>query len=132
MLQQMYEFLGEIAKHLPIGDSSGEKQRAKAPRRRYISEHSTSDSDEVLSSSERLVKRTKAADGDSISVTASDEDIQQLLDDPPGQTSEQNNANDQNGEDELLNELEGALNDEKQMGVSVNQQLVDIVTVISR
>ena len=30
MLQQMYEFLGKIAEHLPIGDSSGEKQRAKA------------------------------------------------------------------------------------------------------
>ena len=127
MLQQMYEFLGKIAEHLPIGDSSGEKQRAKAPRRRHISEHSTSDSDEVLSSSEPPVKRTRAADGDSISVTASDEDIRQLLDDPPGQTSEQNNANDQNGEDELLKELEAALNDEKEMGASVNQQLADIV-----
>ena len=40
------------------------------------------------------MKRTRAADGDSISVTASDEDIRQLLHDPPGQTSEQNNAND--------------------------------------
>jgi hypothetical protein len=123
----MYKFLSKIAEHLPIGDSSGEKQRAKAPRRRHISEPSTSDSDEVLSSSEPPVKRTRAADCESISVTASDEDIRQLLDDPPGQTSERNNANDQNGEDKLLEEHEAPLNNEEEKGTSVNQQLADIV-----
>ncbi len=78
-----------------MGGGGGGGQHAKAPRRRHISEHPTSDSDAVLSPSEPPVKRTRAADGDSVTVTASDEDIRQLLDDPLGQTSEQNSANDQ-------------------------------------
>ena len=135
MLMQMHEFLGKIVEHLPIGEPVVVgKKRAGKSRRRHSRERSLSlsdsSSDEDFSSSELPVKRTKAADvGDSISVTASDEDIRQLLDDPPGQTGDKNNttSNGKDGEDDLLRELEAALKDEDELGASVNEQLANIV-----
>ena len=55
---------------------------------------------------------------------ASDEDICQLLKDPPGQTSD--NVATTTNEDELLKQLEADLKDEDESGPSINQQLANI------
>ncbi|XP_028404824.1 uncharacterized protein LOC114527393 [Dendronephthya gigantea] len=135
MLQQMHEFLGKIVEHLPIGKAAS-KKRAKRSKRKRSSERSASpvdsDSDGEFSSSEPPAKRTKEVDArDSISITASDEDIRQLLGDPPDNSGNKNaddkvTGHDKDGADQLLKELEAALQDKDELGGPVNEQLANI------
>ena len=62
-------------------------------------------------------------------MTASDDDVRQLLNDPSGQKNSDTVANNKQAEseDELLKELDAALKDEDKPAGKINQQLADIV-----
>ena len=62
-------------------------------------------------------------------MTASDDDVRQLLNDPSGQKNSDTVANNKQAEseDKLLKELDVALKDEDKPAAKINQQLADII-----
>ena len=128
-MSSMTQFLSKICDNLPIGKNVEGKRRQQG-RKRSGRRHNYTSSEEEYLSSEPPAKRTDLnKDGDSISVTASDDDVRQLLNDPSGQKNSDTVANNKQGEseDELLKELDAALKDEVKPAAKINQQLADIV-----
>lgn len=115
--------LGRICEHLPIpnarenGNLPGSRNQGR--KRRY----SVSSADSEEESSPR--HKTSKDDVDAISVTASEEDLNELLlnrSEPGATTDSQTEIN-----DELLTELSAGLTDEEKKGPKVTKQLADIV-----
>ena len=128
-MSSMTQFLSKICDNLPIGEHVEGKRRQQG-RKRSGRRHNYTSSEEEYSSSEPPAKRANLnKDGDSISVTASDDDVRQLLNDPSGQKNSDTVANNKQAEseDELLKELDAALKDEDKPAAKINQQLADIV-----
>lgn len=69
--------------------------------------------------------RKSQREDDSISVHATDDDVAQLLAEPPVRATAPNKTN-VAGEDELLKELVASLQDDDTKGPKVQQQLADI------
>lgn len=89
--------------------------------------HSVSVSSDNYSENENEPRRKSRREGNSISVHATDDDAAKLLAEPPIQAPVTNKPDDVASEDELLNELEAALQDEDKKGPKVQQQLTNIV-----
>ena len=115
--------LGRICKHLPVPDA---RENHDLPGSRTTSQkqrHSGSSSDFEEDSSPR--HKTSKDDVDSISITASEEDVNELLlnsSEPGATTDSQTDAN-----DELLTELSAGLIDNEKKGPKVTKQPADIV-----
>ena len=128
-MSSMTQFLSKICDNLAIGEHVEGKRRQQG-RKRSRRRHNYASSEEEYSSSEPPAKRANLnKDGDSISVTASDDDVRQLLNDPSGQKNSDTVASNKQAEseDELLKELDAALKDEDKPAAKINQQLADIV-----
>ena len=115
--------LGRICEHLPIpnarenGNLPGSSNQGRKRR------HSVSSADSEEESSPG--HKTSKDDVDAISVTASEEDLNELLlnrSEPGATTDSQTEVN-----DELLTELSAGLTDEEKKGPKVTKQLADIV-----
>ena len=116
VLQELKLYLSKICEHLPLSDSERRRPTGKRSRYKSCSENSSSseeDDPDPEPSAKRAYLHTET-EKDDISVAAPDEDIRKLLQDPPGQTSD-NVANTEN-EDELLGQFEADLRDDDESG----------------
>ena len=125
----MTQFLSKICDNLPIGENVEGKRRQQGRKRSGRRHNYTSSEEEYLSSEPPAKRADLNKDGDSISMTASDDDVRQLLNDPSGQKNSDTVANNKQAEseDELLKELDAASKDEVKPAAKINQQLADIV-----
>lgn len=129
----MTDLLGKVCESLPA-KGSGEREtnsppgrRGKKHRKRYYS--STSSSSESDHSPPPKIGRRHTDKGDTLSILASDEEIELLLNQQKAtssHTSEDKTATNEN-EDDVLKELEAALHDDEEKGPKLNQQVADIV-----
>ena len=115
--------LGRICEHLPVPDAeeNHDLPGSRTTSRKLRQSGSSSDFEE--DSSPR--HKTSKDDVDSISITASEDDVNELLlnSSEPGATTDfQTDAN-----DELLTELSASLIDDEKKGLKVTKQLADIV-----
>ena len=120
---QMTTLLGRICEHLPITDARGSYgppgSHAEGRKRRH-SASSGADSEDGSPN-----RRTSKDDFNAISVTASEDEVNNLLGLNVTEPAEPGAAAVPN--DELLTELSAVLTDEAKTGPKVTQQLADIV-----
>ena len=122
ILQELKLYLGKICGHLPLSDSERRRPTGKRSRHKSCSANSSS-SEEEDPDQEPSAKRAylhPKTEKDAIIVAASDEDIRRLLQDPPGQTSD--NVANTESEDKLLKRFEADWKDDDESGPSINQQ----------
>ena len=116
---QMTILLGRICEHLPITDARESYGRTEGRKQRH-SASSVADSEDGSPN-----RRTSKDDLDAISVTASEDEVNNLLGLNITEPAEPGAAAVPN--DELLTELSAVLTDEVKTGPKVTQQLADIV-----
>ena len=116
---QMTTLLGRICEHLPITDARESYGRPEGRKRRH-SASSVAHSEDGSPN-----RRTSKDDLDAISVTASEDEVNNLLGLNITEPAEPGAAAVPN--DELLTELSAVLTDEAKTGPKVTQQLADIV-----
>ena len=122
------QLLTERCAHLPNRDIDGSSSSRSPPgtgqkrrKRRSVSPSS----DESLEHQNEPRRKSRRED-DCISVHASDDDVAQLLAEPPVCAATVTDKQTTMGEDELLKELVASLQEEDRKGPKVQQQLVDI------
>ena len=115
--------LGQICKHLSIPDARGNRDLPGSSTKGRKRRHNVSSSDFEDDSSAR--HKSSKDDVDAISITASEEDVNELLwtsSEPGATTGAQTDVN-----DELLTELSAGLIDDEKKGPKVTKQLAAIV-----
>lgn len=102
--------------------------RERSRRRRR---HRSSSSSEDNSSPDRSKRRKTYDSEDAMSLNASDEDVDRLINGPPASqaqnhTSADSATNDKGANDSLMKELGEALQDDEEKGPKINQDVADI------
>ena len=124
----MTQLLTEVCARLPDrdidGSSSSRSPLGTGQKRRK--RRSVSPSSDESSEHRNEPRRKSRREDDCISVHASDDDVAQLLAEPPVCAVTVTNKQITMGEDELLKELVASLQEEDRKGPKVQQQLVDI------
>ena len=123
----MTQLLTEVCARLPTGniDASSSSRSPPGAGQERRRRRSVSPSSDVSSEDENEPRRKSRRDDDSICVHATDDDVAQLLADPPVRATAPDKTN-VAGEDELLKELVASLEDEDTKRPKVQQQLADI------
>ena len=132
-MDMMSTLLGQLCQRVPTGECSREARETASPdptdteesgRKRHRRAESFSSDEEADVPSMKSRK-----DSDAISVTASEDEVQNLLDGVPG-GSPHKNANHEGAEDhdDMLKELTATFQDEDKKGPSINKQLAEMAT----
>ena len=123
----MTQLLTEVCARLPTGniDASSSSRSPLGAGQERRRRRSVSPSSDESSEDENEPRRKSRREDDSISVHATDDDVAQLLAEPPVRATAPEKTN-VAGEDELLKELVASLQDEDTKGPKVQQQLADI------
>ena len=125
--------LGQLCQHIPTGECSLEARETASPNLTdtEVSGHKQHRCAESFSSDEGgdspCMKSCK--DSDTVSITASEDEVQNLLDEVTG-GSTQKNANHEGAEDhdDMLKELTATFQDEDKKGPPINTQLAEMAT----
>lgn len=130
-MDRMSTFLGQLCQSIPNGKCSRNAREAGShdptgtnePKRKRQRGSESFSSDEEAD--DPCMKFSK--DSDAISVTASDEEVQNLLDGVSGGSSHKNDNNKGAEEhDEILKELTATFRDEDKRGPPINRQLAEM------
>ena len=124
----MTQLLTEVCARLPEREIDGSSSSQSLPgtcqkRRKRCS---VSPSSDESSEHQNEPRRKSSRENDCISVHASDDDVAQLLPEPPVCAATVTVKQNTTGEDELLKELVVSLQEEDRKGPKVQQQLADI------
>ena len=130
-MDRMSTFLGQLCQSIPTGECSRNAREAGShdPTGTNEPERKRQHGSESFSSDEEAddpcMKFSK--DSDAISVTASDEEVQNLLDGVSGGSSQKNDSNEgAEDHDEILKELTATFRDEDKRGPPINKQLAEM------
>ena len=129
-MDTMTQLLTEVCARLPTSDADARhnvrssSQSPPGTGQTRQKRRSVSLSSDESSEHEHEPRRKSRREDDSLSVHATDDDVAQLLAEPPVPAKVTDNASD----DELLKELVTSLQDEDTKGPKVQQQLADIAT----
>lgn len=122
---KLTSYLGTICQHLPTGDNSC-KTRERPPG---LSSSRKRQRSESFSSVEEGVQPSKSRrDEDSLSLAASDEDIEALMEEASGKPDAGKEGSKLEPEDDMLKELTSPFQDEDKTGPAINEQLAEVAT----
>ena len=130
-MDRMSTLLGQLCQSIPTGECSRKAQEAgshdptgtnEPERKRQRGSESFSSDEEADGPCTKFSK-----DSDAISVTASEDEIQNLLDGVSGGSSHKNDNNEGAADhDEILKELTATFRDEDKKGPPINKQLAEM------